>query len=44
MYILADREVITFIDTFNAKDYDRHQVSHVSVLADATRGSNHIVW
>ena len=41
MHILTDRDVITFTDTFNAKDHHRHLVSYLGTFADATSGNNH---
>ena len=40
MHILADRDFITFTDTFNAKDHNRHLVSYFRMFADATRRNN----
>jgi len=40
MHIL-DREVISFIYTFRAKDHHRDLISQISVVTDATRGCNH---
>jgi hypothetical protein len=40
MYILADRDFITFTNLFNAKDHNRHLLSYLGTFPDATRFNN----